>query len=74
MAPTSTTKTRDKQMTSKLEELKAAADAADAAWDAAWAAGWAASEAAWAAYRAARDAYKAELKKTQKEQTNDPTP
>tara|TARA_R110000764_G_scaffold214687_1_gene301230 strand:- start:26 stop:235 length:210 start_codon:yes stop_codon:yes gene_type:complete len=52
----------------KLEELKAAYEAADAAWDAAAAA----IEAAYrAAADAAWDAYYAELKKTRKEKTND---
>jgi hypothetical protein len=73
----------------KLEELKAAYDAADDAFDAAcevgdaaWAAhgaaAWDADEAyvyvetaAWAARAAAWDAYKAELKKTQEENSDD---
>tara|TARA_R110000744_G_scaffold72774_1_gene145953 strand:- start:1552 stop:1695 length:144 start_codon:yes stop_codon:yes gene_type:complete len=45
----------------KLEELKAARDAA-----------WAAADGAWdAAVKAAWDAYRAELKKTPQESTND---
>ena len=47
------------QMTSKLEELKAAYEAAYAAWDAADAA----EAAAWDAADAAKAAYEAELKK-----------
>ena len=47
----------------KLEQLKAASDAADAAWGVASAA-YDAAEAAYVAYRD-------ELKKTQKEQTNE---
>ena len=64
----------------KLEELKAAYDAADTAasdaWDDARADAWDAFEAAhggalWAARNAAWLAYKAELKKTQEENSND---
>tara|TARA_B110000971_G_scaffold17952_1_gene16514 strand:- start:246 stop:422 length:177 start_codon:yes stop_codon:yes gene_type:complete len=56
----------------KLEELKAFAETLDATADAAF--GYAANAAANAAHRLASDAadaYQAELKKTQKEQTND---
>ena len=61
-------------MTTKLEELKADADAAAMAAYAAADTAWAADVAADAAYAnafAARDAYRAELKKKQKGQTND---
>jgi ketosteroid isomerase-like protein len=64
----------------KLEELKAAYAAADEAasdaWDNAWDAdaawtAWGAYEAAWSARNVAWVAYRAELKKTQKENSND---
>jgi hypothetical protein len=65
----------------KLEELKAAYvaanDAASDAWDNAWGAeaadvaAWGAYEAAWSARNVAWVAYRAELKKTQKENSND---
>tara|TARA_B110000467_G_C18296572_1_gene468396 strand:- start:247 stop:432 length:186 start_codon:yes stop_codon:yes gene_type:complete len=61
-------------MTNKLEELNAAREAAAMAAYAAADTAWAADVAADAAYAAAfeaRDAYLAELKKTQKGQTND---
>ena len=48
----------------KLEELKAA-------YDAAWVAARDADADAWDAYYTAHAAYRAELKKTQKENTND---
>ena len=65
---------------SKLEELKAVYEAADTAasdaWDDARADAWDAFEAAhggslWAARKAAWVAYRAELKKTQKENSNE---
>lgn len=64
----------------KLEELKAAYDAADTAasdaWEDALADAWDAFEAAhggalWAARNAAYAAYQAELKKTREENSND---
>jgi cation transport regulator ChaB len=57
----------------KLEELKAALDAADTACEAAWAAVRDANavDAYEAAYVAAWAAYKAELKRMQEEETND---
>jgi hypothetical protein len=61
-------------MTTKLEELEAALEAAEAdalaACDAAWADYEAAAGAAWAACDAARAAYREELKK-QEETSND---
>jgi hypothetical protein len=55
----------------KLEELKAAAEAAEATHGVDLAAAWAAAEAAEAAIDDAWDAYYDELKKKQKENSND---
>jgi hypothetical protein len=61
----------------KLEELKAAYEAAVAAYDAYAASAWDAvacddaHNAVWDAYTTARDAYEAELNKTQEENSND---
>jgi hypothetical protein len=62
-------------MMTKLEELEAACEAARAAWkadyEAACDAARAACHASWNAYAAAEDAYKAELEKTEEENSDD---
>jgi hypothetical protein len=55
----------------KLEELKAVYDAAEATYNAIWDVYIDAADAAAVAVNAAWDAYEAELKKTQEENSND---